>query len=68
MYTVYTDSGYMISIAHDVADGNITEEEYQAIQETIRHKPVAPDGYIYRLKEDLSWELCQLPDKIDLGE
>lgn len=39
----------------------ITETEYNDILTTIRNIPTAPDGYGYRLREDLTWELYELP-------
>ena len=61
MYKMYVNDGYIISIAHGAANGNITEEEYRKIQEAMKNKPNAPSGYVYKLKTDLEWELCQLP-------
>lgn len=61
MYKIYVNDGYIISIAHGVTNGNITEEEYGKIQEAIKNKPVAPDGYNYRLTEQFEWELYELP-------
>lgn len=39
----------------------ITESEYTSILEIIHNRPVAPDGYGYRLTSDLKWELYELP-------
>lgn len=39
----------------------ITEEKYEEILNMIRNKPSAPDGYGYRLTDDLKWELYELP-------
>ena len=56
--------GYYIT---GVGSGNvgveITDEEYSAILSLIRTKPSAPDGYEYRLKEDLTWEMVELPSE-----
>lgn len=41
--------------------GNITEDEYNEILSTIWQRPTPPEGFDYRLKEDLTWELCELP-------
>lgn len=38
----------------------ITEEEYTDILNMIHNKPTAPDGYGYRLTDDLKWELYEL--------
>ena len=39
----------------------IAEEEYNALLEIIRTKPKAADGYNYKFKADLTWELYELP-------
>lgn len=39
----------------------ITEAEYNNILEIIRQKPVAPDGYGYKLTDNLEWELYEIP-------
>ena len=39
----------------------ITKEEYYQIKFIIENKPVAPEGYDYRLTENLNWEIFQLP-------
>ncbi len=39
----------------------ITKEEYCYIKWLIENKPVAPDGYDYRLTKDLNWELFPVP-------
>ena len=61
MYQKNTENGYIVSIVKGVTDGNITEEEYNAILSVIHNKPAPPEGYDYRLKENLTWELYELP-------
>lgn len=39
----------------------ITGEKYDEILNMIRNKPTAPDGYEYRLTNDLEWELYEFP-------
>lgn len=39
----------------------ITETEYNEILSILRNRPVAPEGYGYRLTESLEWELYELP-------
>ena len=62
MYQKNTENGYIVSIVKGVSVGNITEAEYQAIMDIIRNKPTAEQGFDYRLREDLTWELYQLPE------
>lgn len=53
--------GYINSISTGCGGEEITAEEYSAIMEVLQSAPAAPDGYGYRLKSDLTWELCELP-------
>lgn len=57
-------NGYIVGVGRllcDGAAGDLTEEEYTAICRIIAEKPSDPEGYYYRLKNDLTWELCELP-------
>ena len=53
--------GYIISVQIGGGGVPITDEEYTAIIEAINNCPEAPEGYAYRLKTDLTWELYELP-------
>lgn len=56
------ENGYIVYLVSGVTNGNITDEEYNAILAVIRAKPTPPqEGYDYRLREDLTWELYELP-------
>ena len=61
MYQKNVANGYIISIVKGIKDGNITEQEYSQIVDKIKKKPIAPKGYEYLLRNDLIWELCELP-------
>lgn len=39
----------------------ITETKYNYIKSIIDNRPIAPDGFVYRLSADLAWELQELP-------
>lgn len=39
----------------------ITETEYNEILSMLHSRPTAPDGFAYRLTENLEWELYELP-------
>lgn len=65
MYRVYVNDGYIVSIAHNAAEGNITDAEYARIEDAIRGKPTPPQGFDYRLREDLAWELYELPQSCE---
>lgn len=57
-----TEYGYIVSVVKGVTAGNITEEEYNAILVVIHNKPTAPEGCDYKLRDDLTWELFELPE------
>lgn len=43
----------------------ITAEKYNEIMEMLRNRPTAPEGYAYRLTENLEWELYEQPIEED---
>lgn len=58
------EDGYIVSVEarRSHASGiEITAEEYATILDMLRNPPEAPEGYGYRLTEDLQWELEVLP-------
>ena len=59
-YKIITN-GYITVIGTGNGGTEITEEEYNSLLDHIRNCPEAPEGYGYRLKEDLTWELYELP-------
>ena len=65
MYQKNIVNGYIVSVAKGVTNGNITEGEYNTILDAIRNKPTATEGFDYRLRENLTWELYELPVPID---
>ena len=52
---------YIGSVGNGQGGTEITETEYNTILDAIRNRPTAPDGYGYRMREDLTWELYDLP-------
>lgn len=68
MYQKNVENGYIISITAGADRGNITDAEYQQILALLHNAPTAPDGYTYLLREDLSWELVELPPAPDVPE
>ena len=63
----YIMSVGMISAYNPEDKGYISEERYMELVEAFQSKPEAPDGYGYHLKEDLTWELYELPPE-EAGE
>ena len=39
----------------------ITETKYNEILSMLRNRPIAPDGFAYRLTKELEWELYEAP-------
>lgn len=56
------ENGYIPAIGTGPGGVEITEEEYNEILAVIRAKPEAEAGYDYRLKEDMTWELTEVPE------
>lgn len=54
-------NGYITVIGTGNGGTEITEAEYNEIRSVIDARPTPPDGYDYRLKTDLTWELYELP-------
>lgn len=54
----YIEDGYIIQIGEGGGGVEIGDEEYAHIMEAIQNRPTPPEGYDYRLKADLTWELC----------
>lgn len=47
-------NGYIIAVEK-------SDSIYENVIAAIHNRPTAPDGYGYRLREDLTWELYELP-------
>lgn len=62
-YFIVTDGGYIVGIGstRNNVRTPISAEEAEEIRSVLAHKPTPPDGYDYRLKTDLTWELYELP-------
>lgn len=60
-YFKNVENDCIVSIGTGPGYVEITEEEYNQILEIIRTKPTTETGYDYRLKENLTWELVEVP-------
>lgn len=56
-YYKLENGDYLLSVGTGNGGEEITETEYDNIMDTIRSSPTATEGYGYRLKSDLTWEL-----------
>ena len=63
MFYKVVEDGYIKAIGTGSQGEEISENEYNEIQKIIHNRPTAPDGYGYRLKESLEWELHNLPEE-----
>ena len=59
-YKKITSDGYILGVAEIESGGNISKKEYDEITKVIHCIPTAPEGFYYRLKENLEWELCEM--------
>lgn len=60
-YYKVIEDGCVLSIGTGAGGAEIPKEEYESILSVIRNRPVVETGFAYRLKEDLTWELVELP-------
>ena len=60
-YYKQISSAYVIAIGENGVGTEIDGAEYNALLDTINKRPTAPEGYGYRLRTDLTWELYELP-------
>lgn len=60
-YYKIIENGYIYLIGTNCGGQEITEQEYNTIMQVIRNKPKSKDGYDYKLKENLEWEIVELP-------
>lgn len=70
MYLILKNDGYISGVVRGVSPdrSNATEAEYLEIKNIIENIPAAPEGYGYRLKENLEWELYELPESPEMQE
>ena len=59
-YKIVADN-YIVAIGTGNGGEEITETRYNEILSMLRNRPVAPDGFDYRLTKELEWELYELP-------
>ena len=59
---------YIISISTGSGKEEISQEEYENILNLVRNRPEPEDGYDYKLKEDLTWELVEISSEKEVTE
>ena len=55
------ENGYIVSVSTMQGQTEISEEEYNTILLIIKNTPVFNNGFMYRLKENLTFELVEIP-------
>ena len=60
-YFKIVEEGYISLVGTGSSDNAITREEYETILSVIHNRPTAQPGYTYKLRTDLTWELCEAP-------
>lgn len=60
-YYKIVEDGYIVAVGTGLGETEIAEAEYNEILNVIQNKPAADLGYDYRLKEDLTWEMIEVP-------
>jgi hypothetical protein len=60
-YFKIVEEGYISLVGTGSSDNAITREEYETILSVIHNRPTADPGYTYKLRTDLTWELCEAP-------
>ncbi len=60
-YFKLIQNGYVLSIGEGYDGVEISEDEYNEIMAVIKARPEAEKGFDYLLKEDLTWEMIEVP-------
>ena len=60
-YFKIIEDGYILLVGTGGGDCEISREEYETILSVIHDRPTAEPGYDYKLRTDLTWELCEVP-------
>lgn len=60
-YYKVIEDGYIVAIGTGYGGMEITIEEYSKLSTYIQNRPTPPEGYDYRLRDDLTWEEYELP-------
>ena len=67
-YFKIVEDGYISLIGTGGGDNEISREEYETILSVIMTRPEAESGYTYKLRTDLTWELCEVPPVEEIDE
>lgn len=60
------EGGYITSVSTgNAGHTEVAQAEYENILAVIRNRPTAEDGYTYKLRTDLTWNLVEEPPTED---
>ena len=59
-YYQIIDHGYIVGFGTNGNGETITETEYNTLITTFANRPTPPNGYGYKLKTDMTWELAKI--------
>lgn len=57
MYYKTLEGEFVLGVGTGHGGTEIDQAEYQKIMTAIQNRPIPPEGYRYRLRNDLTWEL-----------
>ena len=57
MYYKSLEDDFILGVGIGKGGTEINQTEYRAIMTAIQNRPIPPEGYRYRLRNDLTWEL-----------
>ena len=60
-YYKLIEDDYIVLISIGCGEDEITHKEYETILSVIENRPIDAPGYVYKLRTDLTWELCEVP-------
>lgn len=67
-YYAIIEEGYIVLVGTGSGGVEIAREEYETILAVVKDCPAAEAGYCHKLRTDLTWELCLIPDVEDDAE
>lgn len=59
------ENGYIVSISTQHGQVEISEAEYSNILFSVRNAPIAQAGFVYRLREDLTWKKVEVVEETE---
>lgn len=67
-YYKLIENGYFLGVGIGIGGTEITKEEHDQLLEVIKNHPVDEANCGYSLREDLTWERCEMPPIEEEGD